>query len=100
MSKRRTKEQKILTTLRKLQEKQLNPSPSQPSSVITTVTTREAKFVPALYFDKGGDYSYMRKDLLKIMLLATLAIGIQIMLSLFINNNYFGILNKNLKLPF
>ena len=78
MSKRKTKEQKILANLKRLQTGQQNDHNNQYESKTTDLKTSHA---------------YVKKDLLKILILATLAIGIQIVLSLLINNG-------KLKLPF
>lgn len=99
MSKRKTREQKILSTLRKLQSQQPSFSINHKSNGQNLAISPKPMSQPKTALFKGisgysttqTNYSYLKKDLLKIFILAILAIGIQIMLSLF---------KANLKLPF
>lgn len=91
MLKRKTREQKILSTLRKLQSQQVDSSvfvrannqsltiPPKPMSQPKSASFQGISGYPTTQ----TNYSYLKKDLLKIFVLAILAIGIQIMLSLF-----------------
>lgn len=99
MSRRRTREQKILSTLRKLQSQQASFSTNEKLTEPTFATAPVQTIQPKVPFFQGisryqtnqANYSYVKKDLLKIFILAILAIGIQIMLSLF---------RTSLKFPF
>ncbi|OGY28546.1 MAG: hypothetical protein A2802_00025 [Candidatus Woykebacteria bacterium RIFCSPHIGHO2_01_FULL_43_29] len=88
MAKRRTKEQKILTTLRKLQDRSSQPAFQHPSSpqikLVTYPGTQLAQSSP--YSLNSTDYGYVKKDLAKILLLGALAIGFQVVLSFLISN--------------
>ena len=92
VSKRKTKEQKILSTLRKLQSRQgaaLEQMITEEKSVDKKLEMKAPTKQSSLY--NTNDYSYIRRDLIKIVILATLAIGSQVVLSF---------LTRNVKLPF
>lgn len=92
MAKRRTKEQKLQTKLRKLQANQSISAPQPTFEIrknekVSSVSNFSGipKFVSTSSYSVV-DYSYVKKDLTKIVVIATLAIGIQVVLSFLISN--------------
>ena len=93
MAKHKTKEEKIIATLRKLQNQQTTQSESSTSSSNSAVKSEQINHLPKQnYVTKFQfantlalpDYSHVKKDILKIMILAVLAISIQVVLSLYV----------------
>lgn len=89
MVKRRTKEQKMLSNLRKLQSQQAHSKPifelkNVPSTAENIPRNTYRLATTSGYYTQ--DLSYVKKDLVKILILGALAIGIQIVLSFLISN--------------
>ena len=105
---RKTKKQKILTKLRRL-EKQ-SEKPIQDPSVSTEYTSKEDQYsVEELKSEKKEksvvsetryDYSHVYKDIRKILLISALALGIEVGLRLTASSGYAKLALRSLNLDF
>ena len=105
---RKTKKQKILAKLHRL-EKQ-SEKPTQDPSVSVEYTLKENKYSveepKSERKEKSAlsktiyDYSYVYKDIRKIIFISALALGIEVVLSLTASNGYAKLALRSLNLDF